>query len=145
MKAAIYNGSRLTVSINGHVIAAGHVANYSIMTSSQEIETLDIVTPVELVPTRIRVSMTMQVYRLPENDPVANDIAPGDNFGGGTTEQLAFTQMRYIDVDIRDDLDRSVFRIPRAQLTSRSGSVQVGNFLTESWSIQGIGYSSSLK
>lgn len=139
MQPSIYTGARVTVSINSEIVAAGFVADYTIQTRATEIETIDMVDPAELAPDRIRVSMNLRVYRTPDNDPVLSDIAPG-SASLGQSEQKAFTQAKYLFIEIKDSNDKTIFYVPKAWLNQRSASLSMGELMTESWSITGIGY-----
>lgn len=140
MQPQVFNGSRATLSINGDVVAAAFVSDYTIETRAQEIETIDDVFPAELAPERIRVNMSLKVYRTPDNDPIQERYAPGAA-KLGTAEQTAFLSKAYIYVEIKDRITgQTIFHIPKAWLVRRSGSVQVHDFLTETWSIIGLGY-----
>jgi hypothetical protein len=139
MQSQIYSGAKLTISMNGEVVAAGFVADYSIDTRYDEIETIDNVFQAELAPSKIRVSLNMRVYRTPDNDPVVTGNAPGSS-NLGQTEQKAFTQAPYFRVEIKDSLDKTILFIPKFVLERRSASVSAGDFLIESWSGKGIGF-----
>lgn len=139
MQPTVYSGARVTISIGGDQVAAGFVADYNLETGAQPLDTLDSVFPLELMPTRITVSMNLRVYRHPDNDPVISGFAPG-SANVGQTEQTAFLSTPYIFIDVKDNFDNTILTIPRAMLIRRSGSVSTGDFLTESWAIQGIGF-----
>lgn len=139
MQPQIYSGARCTVSINSQIVAAGYVADYTIETRATEIETIDSVFPVELAPDRIRVAMNLRIYRTPDNDPVLEGLAPGSS-SSGQPEQKAFTQSKYLFVEIKDSNDKTVFYIPRAWMVRRTASVTMGDLMSETWSILGIGY-----
>lgn len=139
MQPQLYSGARTTVQINGETVAAGFVSSWDISTSASELDTVDTVFPVELVPDRIRVAMQIRVYRTPDNDPVVLGIAPGGSMIG-QAEQAAFTQSRYIQILVKDNLDQTILHIPKAWITRRSVTVSTGDFMTENWSITGIGY-----
>jgi hypothetical protein len=139
MLPQVYSGARCVVSINGTPIAAGFVADYTIETRATEIETVDSVIPGELAPERIRVAMNLRVYRTPDNDPILSGYAPG-SASLGQTEQKAFSQSKYLYIEIKDTNDRTVMHIPKAWLVRRSGQLQMGDLMTESWSIIGMQY-----
>lgn len=139
MLPSILSGARCKVSINGTTIAAGFVSDWTIETRATEIETIDQVTPAEIAPERVRVAMNLRMYRTPDNDPVLNGYAPG-SATIGIGEQKAFTQTPYLYVEVKDNFDKTIFHIPKAWIVRRSSSLQMGDFLTESWSIIGIGY-----
>lgn len=139
MMPQIYTGARATIQINGETVEAGFVASWNIDTSATEIETLDNVFPAELAPERIRVSMSLKVYRTPDNDPSKSKFVAsiGDI---NKPEQDAFTQAKYLTVNVKDSLDQTIFYVPKAWLVRRSASVSIGDFLVETWAITGIGY-----
>jgi len=139
MLPQVYSGARCVVSINGQPVAAGFVADYTIETRASEIDAIDMVFPAEIAPERIRVAMNLRVYRTPDNDPVIADVAPG-SANLGAAEQKAFTQAKYLYVEIKDLNDRTVFHIPKAWLVRRSGALNMGDLMTEAWGIIGIGY-----
>jgi hypothetical protein len=139
MQAALYSGAKLTLSISGNVVGAGFVMDYRIDTRMDEIEGIDTVFPVELAPSKIKVSMNMRVYRHPDNDPVVLQYAPGTG-AAGSAEQAGFLASPYVTVEIKDSLDQTILYIPQFMIESRSGSVSMGDFLTEFWSGRGIGY-----
>lgn len=139
MQPQLLTGSKITVSISGNVIGAGFVLSYELDTGAQEINTIDNVFPSELAPNRIRVSLSMKVYRTKDNDPVSNGISPG-SASLGQAEQKAFTQSPYVSIEVKDNFDATVLSIPKAWVHRRSASVAVGDFLTESWTVTGIGF-----
>lgn len=139
MQPQILTGSKITVSIGGNIVGAGYVMSYELETSGQEISTIDNVFPVEIAPNRIRVSMGIKVYRTKDNDPVADKIAPGSS-SLGQPEQKAFTESPYVFIEVKDNFDSTVLYVPKAWIHRRSASVAVGDFLTENWSITGIGF-----
>lgn len=137
----LYCGAKATVMINNTIVAAAFVADYRIDTSASPLETIDVVTPVELMPERIRVSLNLRVYRSPDNDPVRDKYAPGrieDTVG--PSAQYGFTQAKYITIEIKDNNDQTILYMPKCWLTSRSGSMSAGDFIVETWSIIGMGY-----
>lgn len=83
--------------------------------------------------------MNLRVYRTPDNDPVISGLAPG-SATVGQAEQTAFLSTRYIKIEIKDNLDNTVIVLPRAMIVSRSGGMSAGDFLTENWTIKGIGF-----
>lgn len=135
----LYSGARATVVINGQPVVAAHVADWTIETRATEIETLDCVFPLEIAPDRVRVSMNLRVYRTPDNDPVASDFIAGSNTQG-QPEQNAFTQAKYISVEIRDSNDATICYLPRAWIVRRSASLAHGDFMTETWAIVSMGF-----
>ena len=139
MQPQLLTGSKITVSINGNVIGAGFVLSYELDTMGNEISTIDNVFPAEIAPGRIRVSMGMKVYRTKDNDPVQAGIAHG-SASLGQAEQKAFTESPYISIEVKDNFDATILHIPKAWLHKRSASVAVGDFLTENWTISGIGF-----
>ncbi len=135
----LFSGAKCKISFNGTVVAAGFVADWTIETRATEIETIDQVVPAELAPDRVRVALNMRVYRTPDNDPILGDIAPGSaSLGAG--EQKAFTQSRYLYIEVKDNNDKTIFHIPKAWILRRSSSLSMGEFLSENWSVLGIGY-----
>ena len=139
MQPQLLTGSKITVSISGNVVGAGYVLSYELDTSGREILTLDNVFPSEIAPTRVGVSMSMRVYRTKDNDPVVTRIAPG-SASLGKAEQKAFTESNYVSIEVKDHFDATVLHIPKAWVHKRSASVAVGDFLTENWTISGIGF-----
>lgn len=139
MQAQLYSGARCTISANGAPIAAAFVADWSIETNAQELETIDSVFPAELAPTRIRVTLGLRVYRHPGNDPVLGGLAPGSG-DIGQPEQTAFLSAQYISILIQDTLNNTILTLPKAWIVRRQAGVSSGDFLTESWSVVGIGY-----
>lgn len=135
----LYNGAKATVMINNVIVAAAFVADYVIETRASELETIDSVTPIELMPERIRVSLSLRVYRSPDNDPVRDKIAPG-RADLGAQAQYGFTQANYITVEIKDNYDQTILYIPKCWVVSRSGNMSAGDFIVETWSILGMGY-----
>ena len=139
MISQVYSGAKATILINNKVVAAAFVADYSIDTRATEIEALDYVYPFEIAPERIRVNMSLRVYRTPDNDPVLDEFAPG-RADLGTQGQYGFTQARYITIEIKDNYDQTILYLPQCWLVRRSGSMNAGEFLVENWSITSIGY-----
>jgi hypothetical protein len=139
MQPQLLTGSKITVSINGNVVGAGFVLSYELDTSGQELHTIDNVFTAEIAPNRIRVSMGLKVYRTKDNDPVKAGIVSG-GASLGQSEQKAFTEAPYVSIEVKDHFDATVLHIPKAWVHKRSASVAVGDFLTESWSISGIGF-----
>jgi hypothetical protein len=139
MQPQLLTGAKITVSISGNVVGAGHVLSYELETGARDITTIDNVFPAELAPNRIRVNMGMRVYRSKDNDPVAEGIAPG-SASLGQAEQKAFTESPYVRIEVKDHFDATVLCIPKAWIQRRSASVAVGDFLTENWTISGIGF-----
>jgi hypothetical protein len=122
------------------LIGAGFVLDYNIETQETTIHGIDGVLPSELAPSKIEVTMNIQVYRTPDNDPVDGRIAPlGDR--GNDSSQKDFQVTPYISIEIRDRTsDKTVLFLPRAWVLSRSGSAQAEGILTETWRIKSIGY-----
>lgn len=139
MTPSVYSGARVTLSIGGTPVSAGFVMDWSLSTEATPLETIDNVFAVELMPTRISVSMNIRVYRHPDNDPVMDGIAPG-SASLGSAEQRAFLQTPYIYIEIKDDLDNTILVIPKAMIVRRSASVSSGDFMTENWSIRGLSF-----
>lgn len=135
----LYSGARCQVLINGEVVAAAFVADWSIDTSATQIECIDSVFPYEIAPDRVRVSMNLRVYRSPDNDPVLDGYAPGTN-SIGQSEQEGFTQAKYISLEIKDNNNKTIIYLPRAWIVRRSSSMAHGEFLIENWSIVSIGF-----
>jgi hypothetical protein len=140
MKPLTITGARTLVKINGELFAAGYVLDYTIETAVTVIDGIDNVLPNELAPERITVSMSMKVYRTPENDPVTMDFAPrGDN--ALDDPQKGFTQSSYISIEIRDRItDKTVIFLPRAWITKHSGSMEAEGILSETWHVKSIGF-----
>jgi len=139
MISQVYSGAKATISINGSIVAAAFVADYSIDTRASEIETIDSVFPLELAPERIRVSLNLRVYRSPDNDPVKDKIAPG-RADMGQSAQFGFTQANYLSIEIKDNNDQTIVYMPKAWLVRRSGGMSSGDFLVETWQIISLGY-----
>lgn len=139
MQSQLLNGAKCTISMNGAQVAAAFVADYSLETMAQEIETIDSVFPAEIAPTRIRVSMNLRVYRSPDNDPIQDGYISSAS-ALGQTEQTAFLSGKYLYIEIKDNLDNTILVIPKAWIVRRTGSMSAGDFLTENWSIIGRGY-----
>lgn len=138
MQPQVLAGYRTILKVNGSVVGAGFVLDYTVETSEVTISGLDSVTPSELAPDKIQVMMNIRVYRTPENDPVSGLVAP---LGDGPNQLDAFTKSPYITVEIRDRVtDKTVIFLPRAFLYRRSGTVDAENLLTETWSIKSIGF-----
>ena len=126
------------MKVNGELVGAGFVLDYSIDTAETTIQGIDNVLPDEFAPQNINVSMTMRVYRTPDNDAVATKIAPG---GDNANPQEDFSKSPYISVEVRDRVtDKTIIYLPKAWLTRRSGSVDAENLLVETWQIKSIGY-----
>lgn len=139
MMPQLYSGARCQVLINNEVVAAAFVADWSVDTSATPIECIDSVFPLEIAPDRVRVSMNLRVYRSPDNDPVLNGYAPGSN-DIGQTEQTAFTQSKYISLEVKDNFNKTIIFFPKAWITRRSSSMAHGEFLIENWSIISMGF-----
>jgi hypothetical protein len=139
MLPSVYSGARCVVSINGTKIAAGFVADYVIETRASEIDTIDFVSPVEIAPDKIKVSMNLRIYRTADNDAVQDGYAPGSG-SQGQSEQKAFSQAKYLYIEIKDNNDQTILHIPKAWLVRRSGQLSMGDLLVESWSIIGMQY-----
>lgn len=138
MQPLVLAGWRTIIKINNEVVAAGHVMDYSIETGEVTIQGIDSVLPDEFAPNNITVSMSLRVYRTPDNDPVATKIAPlGDN----ANPQAEFPKSPYISIEVRDRVtDKTIFYLPKAWVTRRSGSVDAESLLVETWQIKSIGY-----
>lgn len=139
MLPQLLSGARVTLKINADVIAAAHVLDYSIETRHVPHEGIDYVLPNELMPERINVTMSLKVYRAPDSDPVKAGYIPGAN-NVGQVEQTSFSDSSYIRVEVMDDSNNVVLVLPKAVIVRRSGGVAIGDFLTESWGVMGIGY-----
>lgn len=139
MQPFLLNGAKCTISADGVPIAAAFVADYRLDTQAQELDVIDWVFPIELMPSRISASMNLRVYRTSDNDAVITNIAPG-SASIGQTEQSAFLATRYIKIEIKDNYDNTILVLPKAMVVSRSGSMSAGEFLIENWSIKGIGF-----
>jgi hypothetical protein len=140
---AVYAGWRAIIKFNNNIFAAGFVMDYTIDTMQTEILGLDNVFPEELASERVMVTMSMRVFRTPDNDPVALGIAPGGDSvdGGATKAQVNFTSSKYIQVEIRDKVtDRTILMLPKAQVFKRTGQGEAEQLITENWFIRSIGY-----
>lgn len=135
MQSQVYSGARVAVKINGRDVAAAFVLSYHISTQAIEVETVDNVFPAEIMPTRIRASLSLRVYRTPDNDPVLDQIVAGLPSIHQKNHQDSFTQGRYIQIDIRDSNDKTIMYFPKAWVTDRQGGVSAGDFLTETWNV----------
>lgn len=140
MMTQVYSGAKATILINKTIVAAAFVADYSVETRATEIEALDYVFPFEIAPERVKVNLTLRVYRTPDNDPVIDKYAPGRPVAPGIDGHYAFTQSRYISVEIKDNYDQTILYLPSCWLVRRSGSMNAGEFLVETWNITSIGY-----
>jgi hypothetical protein len=151
MQPAVIAGWRALVKINNQTVGAGFVLDYTIETLVTEVNCIDNVYTDELAPERIKVSLVMQVYRTPDNDPVSLDFSPGGEIGTGTKgkdgstsgegPQGNFTTAPYITVEVRDKItDKTILYVPKAMLTRRSGRMEAEQVLIETWNVQGIGY-----
>jgi hypothetical protein len=142
MQPLVLSGQRTILKANGTVVGAGFVIDYRLGTEQFPIYTVDSPLPAELAPDKISVSMSIRVYRTPDNDPVAAGIAPpGDLSGSGTGVNPRYTEARYIAIEIRDKVtDQTVLYLPRAAVVSRSASVSSEDLMTETWQIMGIGF-----
>jgi hypothetical protein len=134
----VLSGARTLVSINGQPFAAGYVLDYAIDYLADELLGVDSVLPEELAPGGIRVSANLRVFRTPENDPTALNIAPKAD---QMSPQAEYSKSGYITIEIRDRVtDKTVLFLPRARVLRRTGSVQAEDLLSENWSIRGIGF-----
>lgn len=140
MQPLTITGARTIIKFNNELFAAGFVLDYSVETSASVIQSIDSVLPQEIAPEHIFVSMSLKVYRTPENDPVTLGIAPGGDMSG-PDYQRAFASSQYITVEIRDRVtDKTVLFLPKAFVTKRSGSSESEGILSETWSIKSIGF-----
>lgn len=139
MMPQVYSGAKATISINNEIVAAAFVADYTVETRATEIETIDSVFTAELAPERVHISMNLRVYRLPDNDPVIYGYAPGKP-DLGEPAQWGFTQAKYLTVEIKDRNDLTILYLPKCWLVRRSGSMSVGEFMTETWSLVATHY-----
>lgn len=83
--------------------------------------------------------MNLRVFRTQDNDPIQNGQAPGMP-ALGQAAQSAFLSAKYITIRVKDDYDQTVLTIPKAWIVRRTGAMSAGEFLTENWSILGMGY-----
>ena len=143
MLPQVISGARALVSLNGTPYAAGYVLDYSFDTSTYPIHSVDDPLPQELVPDKISVSMSVRIFRTPDNDPVQQKLALPADPAGITSVDLGYTQFRYITVELRDSVtDAVILYVPRAMVTRRSGSVASEGLLSETLSLTGIGFRS---
>lgn len=128
------------VSINKQSYAFGAVLDYTIDTQVSEFGGIDSMLPIELAPERLRVSMSMRIFRTTDNDPSMEGI----HFQKSTKserDQDEFAQKKYIEIEVRDrQTDQTIMFIPRALVSARSASVDAEGLMTENWSIVGIGF-----
>jgi hypothetical protein len=138
MQPQVLSGQRTILKINNEIVGAGFVLDYSIETQDTVIQGIDNVLADEIAPNSINVSMSIRVYRTPDNDPVATLIAP---LGDSANVQDAFPKSPYITIEVRDKTtDKTILFLPKAFVTRRSGSVEAEGLLTETWSIKSIGF-----
>lgn len=138
MLPQVYAGWRVLVRFNDAIVAAGSVVDYTIDTMAQDINTIDLVVPYEMAPQRVRVDLTLRVFRTPDNDPVVLGIAPQGNAGN---LQDFFTRSKYITVEVRDKVtDKVVIKLPKAWVVRRSGGGEAESLFMETWSVRSIGY-----
>lgn len=140
MQPKVLSGQRVQVSVNGQSYAFGTVIDYSIDTQVSEFSGIDSVMPTELSPDRLKVGMSLRIFRTIDNDPSAEGIL----FQKGLSredQQQNFALKGYITIEIRDrQTDQTIMFIPRALVSSRSASVDAEGLMTENWNIIGIGF-----
>ncbi len=128
------------VSLDAEPYAFGAVLDYTIDTQVSEFGGIDSMLPIELSPERLRVTMSMRIFRTIDNDPSATGVY----FQKSTKaekDQEDFASKKYITIEIRDrQTDQTIMFIPRALVSARSASVDAEGLMTENWSIVGIGF-----
>lgn len=140
MRPKVLTGQRVAISINGDAYAFGSVLDYAIDTQVTEFSGIDSVMPTELAPDRLRVTMSLRIFRTIDNDPSADGVL----FQKGLSsedQQSGFAMKEYLTIEVRDrQTDQTIMFIPRALVSSRSASIDAENIMTETWTIVGIGF-----
>jgi hypothetical protein len=143
VQPALVSGQRVVLTVNNQVVAAGFVMSYRIETAHEELRGVDSVVPYELMPTVVRVGMTLQVFRKPDDSPVLMGLAPSGV--SDSSHQGPFAANRYVTVEVRDKVtDKTTLYLPRAMIVERSGSVEAEGLLTETWRVMSIGIKDDL-
>jgi hypothetical protein len=138
MQPFLISGQRVVCSINQQTVSCGHVLDYSIETLHEELNTCDAVVPAELMPVRVRVALTLGVFRKPDDSPVQQGFAPAGT--DRSSDQGPFSSNRYITIEVKDNVtDKTLMFLPRASIVRRSGSVEAEGLLSETWNIVSIG------
>lgn len=141
MQPKVLSGQRVAISFNGQAYAFGSVLDYSIDTQVSDFSGIDSVLPTELSPDRLRVTMSLRIFRTIDNDPAAEGVLFQKGLRQEIDQQM-FAAKAYISVEVRDrQTDETIMFIPRALVSSRSASVDAENLMTENWNIVGIGFS----
>ena len=140
MQPKVLSGQRVQVSFNGQNYAFGSVIDYSIDTQVSDFSGIDSVMPTELSPDKLRVAMSLRIFRTIDNDPSAEGVL----FQKGLSredQQQNFALKGYVTIEVRDrQTDQTIMFIPRALVSSRSASVDAEGLMTENWNIVGIGF-----
>ena len=135
MQPMLLAGARAVVSGNGAEWGAGFVLNYNLDTARNEIDVVDNELPVELAPGRVRVDVSIQIYRLPDNDPVTEGFAPP---GDGSSD---YTEFKYLTLEFRDKVtDQTILYVPKASIVNRSGGGSAESLIVETIRFKGIGF-----
>jgi hypothetical protein len=111
--------------------------DYTIDYGITTLQGVDSVLPEELAPSNVSVSMSIRVYRTPDNDPTGV-VAPRAD---GVNPQQEYARSGYITIEVRDRItDKTVLFLPKARVIRRSGSVQAEDLHVETWNIVSIGF-----
>ncbi len=141
MQPKVLSGQRVAISFNGQPYAFGSVVDYSIDTQVTDFSGIDSILPTELSPDRLRVTMSLKIFRTIDNDPSAEGVLFQKGLRTELDQQM-FALKAYIAVEVRDrQTDQTIMFIPRALVSSRSASVDAESLMTENWTIVGIGFS----
>lgn len=140
MQPSVLSGQRVQVSFNGQSYAFGSVIDYSIDTQVSDFSGIDSVMPTELSPDRLKVNMSLRIFRTIENDPSSEGVL-FQNSLSSEDQQQSFALKGYITIEVRDrQTDQTIMFIPRALVSSRTASVDAEGLMTETWNIIGIGF-----
>ena len=144
MLPQLLSGQRVAIRLQSDIIAYGMVVDFNIDTQVTEVRGIDSVLPIELYPSSVRVTLSLRVYRTPDNDPGTLGILPSKMTDEGDQAAEAFAARKYLSVEVRDQqTDKIVMYFPRVMLSSRSGSVSSEDLMMETWSMVSIGYQSN--
>lgn len=144
MTPQLLSGARIVININNRPYAFGNVMSYDIDSSVSEVRGIDSILPYEINPDQLRVMLTLQIFRTTDNDPSLkeNNMATSPVSGSSFDEdQKRFLTQSYITAEIRDkQSDKTVLFFPRCMISSRRGSVNAEDLMTETWTVISIGY-----